>query len=319
MRQSLIVGCLTAFTLVVSPCCMESQTSAAVAQTQPPYSLRVPVDEVDLTFHAADNLDLAVDDLSLGELTLLDNGVRPSGIIDFRLMKDSPIRAGILIDTSASMREHIAVIRTIATDYAEKVLRQQTDQAFVMDFGRQPTIVQPWTSDPRALSLSLRRMSTFGGVHLGGTAIFDAIYRACHDQFRQIDHASTGNFILLFSDGDDNASQVSLNAAVAECQRTNTAVFAFRAESNPGFSDPGPATLAGLTSQTGGSIFRDNDSDAGIYQNLSIIEDDLRDQYRLVYKSPNLKHDGSFHRINLIGPDRAARITVRSGYYAPIH
>lgn len=319
MRKRLIAGTLTVVTCGAAPYGLESQTGAPVAQAQPTYSLRVAVDEVDLTFHAADRHDLAIDDLSLSELTLLDNGVPPSSIIDFRLMKDSPIRAGILVDTSASMQEHGTVVRTIARDYAEKVLRQQTDQAFVMDFGRQRILVQPWTSDPKALSLSLSRMPAFGGAHLAGTAVFDAVYRACHDQFGEVDHATTGNFILLFSDGDDNASQVSLSAAVAECQRTNTAVFAFRAESSPGFSDPGPTTLAELTSQTGGCVFRDNDSDAGIYEDLRIIEADLRDQYRLVYKSPNLKHDGSFHRINLIGPDRAERITVRSGYYAPVN
>jgi len=30
-----------------------------------------------------------------------------------------------------------------------------------------------------------------------------------------------------------------------------------------------------------------------------------------------LKHDGTFHRIELHGPDRVEAISVRSGYYAP--
>jgi hypothetical protein len=89
MRKRLIVGTLTVVTCGAAPCGLESQTSAPA---QPTYSLRVAVDEVDLTFHAADRHDLAIDDLSLSELTLLDNGVPPSSIIDFRLMKDSPIR-----------------------------------------------------------------------------------------------------------------------------------------------------------------------------------------------------------------------------------
>ncbi|WP_263382750.1 hypothetical protein [Granulicella arctica] len=47
------------------------------------------------------------------------------------------------------------------------------------------------------------------------------------------------------------------------------------------------------------------------------MEADLRDQYRIIYKPADLKRDGSYHRIDLTGPERVDSITVRSGYYAP--
>jgi hypothetical protein len=50
---------------------------------------------------------------------------------------------------------------------------------------------------------------------------------------------------------------------------------------------------------------------------LRTIEANLRNQYRLVYRPAELQHDGSFHRIALIAPDRVDRVTIRSGYYAP--
>ena len=49
------------------------------------------------------------------------------------------------------------------------------------------------------------------------------------------------------------------------------------------------------------------------------VEADLRNQYRLVYRPADLKHDGSFHRIALIPPPRVDHLTIRSGYYAPAH
>jgi KaiC/GvpD/RAD55 family RecA-like ATPase len=60
-------------------------------------------------------------------------------------------------------------------------------------------------------------------------------------------------------------------------------------------------------------------SGAVIFDDLRIIEADMRNQYLLVYKPAELKHDSSFHRIELKAPERADSITIRSGYYAPAH
>jgi VWFA-related protein len=135
-------------------------------------------------------------------------------------------------------------------------------------------------------------------------------------QFCKIDHAASGNFILLFSDGEDNASHTSLKDAVEACQRSNTAIYAFRAEPVTS-SSAGPRNLVELTSETGGRIFHDDEIETEIANDLRIIEADLRNQYRLVYKPEDLKHDGSFHRIELRAPGRVNSIVVRTGYYAP--
>jgi hypothetical protein len=81
-----------------------SQTGAAGSQGVP-YSLNVSVDEVSLTFHAADAHGLPVNDLKLYELSLLDNGKPPQKVLAFGALRDFPIRAGILMDTSVSVAE----------------------------------------------------------------------------------------------------------------------------------------------------------------------------------------------------------------------
>jgi Ca-activated chloride channel family protein len=287
------------------------------AQDQTSY-LRVPVDEVSLSFHAVDRDGFAVNDLKLEELKLLDNGRPPMKITVFEPLQDASIRAGILMDTSESMREFLAGSRAISIEYAQRLLRQKTDQAFVMDFGYLSNVIQSWTGDPATLSAGVRRVSAGRENPRGGTAMFDTIYRACSFEFGKIDRA-TGNFILLFSDGEDNASHMSLKEVVDACQRTNIAIYSFRAEPKESSFAPGAETLAELTMKTGGRVFRDNGSEAEIDEDLRLIEADLRNQYRLVYKPAALKHDGSFHRIELKAPERVDRITVRSGYYAPVH
>src|SRR5580704_1336490 len=153
--------------------------------------------------------------------------------------------------------------------------------------------MQSWSSDANALTASIRRITGTGGSSIGGTAVLDAVFRACFYQFGKIDHSASGNFILLFSDGQDTASYVSLKEAVDVCQRTHTAIYSFRADSKSSFGSSGPSMLAELASETGGRVFHDNGSEDGIYSDLRSIEADLRNQYRLIYKPVALKHDGS--------------------------
>jgi Ca-activated chloride channel family protein len=319
MRQPSVTRGL--FVVIFFACvrCIDSQTNPAPAQSAPTYGLNIAVDEVSLTFHAVDSNGLPINDLKLGELSLLDNGRPPRRILSFQLLQDFPIRAGILMDTSESMEESLPGNGAIASKYVQAVLRQQTDQAFVMDFGKQWIVMRPWSSDARALTTGIRKVTGTGGSSMGGTAIFDAVFGACLYQFGKIDHAASGNFILLFSDGQDNASHVSLQEAVDMCQRTHTAIYSFRTDAKSSFGSSGPTTLEELASEKGGRVFHDNGSEAGIYSDLRIIEGNLRNQYRLVYKPAELKRDGSFHRIELKVPERVDSIILRSGYYAPAH
>jgi Ca-activated chloride channel homolog len=295
--------------------CALALTPRAFAQTDAPYRLNVSVDEVVLTFHAADAHGLPVSDLKLSDLTLLDNGAPPAKILDFQLQQNFPIRAGILVDTSSSMSPHRFRDQSIATQYAQQLLRQQTDQAFVLNFDRTSHLIQPWTNNPTTLTTAIH--NTTHGDPIGGTALFDSVYAACRYQFGEIDQRSSGNFILLFSDGEDNASFLDVETAVDMCQRTNTAIYAFSSNAHDGSFQPGAATLAQLAAQTGGALFHDDASPADTFIHLRTIESNLRNQYRLVFRPAVLAHDGAFHPLVLATPDRVATLTIRSGYYAP--
>lgn len=188
MRQSWIFGLLF-LTLFASTRLIDSQTNTAA-----PYNLSVAVDEVSLTFHAAAINGLSIDDLKLSDLNLLDNGMPPRRILLFEARQNLPIRAGILMDTSASMEQNRPSDRAIAIQYAQKVLRQQTDQAFVMSFGKRTFLLQPWTNQPALLMAGVDRV----GSSYSTTAIFDALYSACRYQFGETGRLGNGNFILLF-------------------------------------------------------------------------------------------------------------------------
>jgi Ca-activated chloride channel homolog len=313
---SLITCSLIVLAILLNAPRIDSQTTFAEQQNAQPYGLRVSVDEVVLTFHAADAHGLPINDLKLDELTLSDNGKPPRKILAFQSLQDLPLRAGILIDTSDSMAPDLTSDAVISTKYTQRLLRQPTDQAFILKFSALSEITQPWTSDTNALAAGIRRSALTRTSQIRGTALLNAIYQACLNQFGHIDHPGTGNFILLFSDGEDNTGNASLKNAVDACQHANTAIYAFRPSPKSSFST-GPKTLADLASETGGRVFNIQDSDEEIDSDLAAIEADLRDQYRLIYRPADLIHNGSFHRIALKTPERVANLSIRSGYYAP--
>lgn len=315
---SILCSCLFAFVSLGSALSAEAQATISTTQPTPSLTLSVAVDEVGLSFHAADAAGLPVNDLHLDELRLLDNGMPPRRILALYPPQNRPIRAGILIDTSDSMRESLHAVRATAARLAQNILRQAADHAFIMEFAYSARILQPWTGEVHALEAEIQ--SAFAGHEnpLPGSAIFNALYRACSSEFGAVDPAATGNFILLFSDGEDNAGQTTLENVVTACQHTNTVIYAFAPERASGLVSTGPGHLADLALQTGGRLFSASASGAEIDADLRTIEADLRNQYRLVYKPAEWKHDGSFHRIELRAPGRVENITIPTGYYAPV-
>jgi Ca-activated chloride channel homolog len=289
------------------------QTAKAPATAADPYTLNVAVDAVSLTFHAADFHGTPMDDLKLDDLRILDSGKKPRRIVSFEVHHNLPVRFGILMDTSRSMLEYLHRNQAIANEYVTQLLHKQTDRAFLMRFDSETRVLLDWTGDGDVLTASLHNVASDHASRLGGTALFDSIYKACRDQFGTASPLA-GNFILLFTDGIDNVSHARLDDDIDICQKANTAIYIFSAEPKSFFSN-GQKTLNELAAQTGGVIFFDQTQQT-IWNDLRVIDANLRSQYRLVYKPGNLKRDGSFHRIKLDSPTRGGVIIARSGYYA---
>jgi VWFA-related protein len=289
------------------------QTAKTPSPAGDPYTLNIAVDEVSLTFHAADFHGVPIDDLKLDDMRILDNGKKPLKIVSFDIHQNLPVRFGVLVDTSRSMLGYLRRNQAIANQYITQLLRKQNDRAFVMRFDSESKVLQNWTGNGDALTASLHDVAIDYASRLGGTALFDSIYKACRDQFGTTDPLA-GNFILLFTDGIDNASHARLEDDIDICQKANTAIYIFSTEPKQIFSE-GQKTLHALATQSGGVIFFDQTPES-IWDDLRTIDANLRSQYRLVYKPQHFKRDGSFHRIKLDSPTRGGVITARSGYYA---
>jgi VWFA-related protein len=285
-----------------------------LSQEERPFTISVRVDEVNVDFSALNEEGRWVDDLELSDLRVTDKGKPPQQILSFRKRTSLPVHAGIIVDMSRSMLHDLRRNRRIVAMLAEHVLRMSSDQAFVMRFDFEAKIMQPWTNNAKALDATMTTVGNDWESRLGGTAIFDSLYRACRDQFGGSDAEKAGNFILLFSDGEDNASHARMDDVVDRCQRSHTVIYAFSDASKP-TRDAGEKMLRELAEKTGGRVFYEQD-DEGRLNDLREMEGEVRNQYQLVYKPAELKPDGSFHPVKIVCPKRVVRLHLRSGYYA---
>lgn len=307
------------FSTVVSCLSLASgQSGTRAGDAAADYTLSLPVDEVVLTFHASDAEGNPVNDIKENEVRLWDNGVPPRRIVGFRALLNRPLRVSILVDNSESMAGTLELNKLIATQYVQKTLRPDSDQAFVRDFEVTSETLRPWSNAPSLIRQSIQSIKIGRVNALRGTALFDAVFRACFYGLGEVDPPTTGNILLLFSDGIDNAGQTDLQQALRACQASNTSIYAFYVPPKPGESSLGPKNLRELTSGSGGRLFRADSEEIELLADFLTIESESRNQYRLVYNPANFKRDGSFHEVEIQPPNRVKRIYVRTGYYAPI-
>jgi len=144
-------------------------------------------------------------------LQLLDSGKPQKKLLSLRSYRNLPIRAGLLFDTSESMLTELDHNAFIANLYATHLLRKGIDRAFVMGFDSETRLTQDWTDKPDDIALGIRSIPGLQGSGDSGTAIFDSLYKTCRDRWQIDPRAVTGNFILLFTDGIDNASHARLD------------------------------------------------------------------------------------------------------------
>ena len=131
------------------------------------------------------------------------------------------------MDTSISMESSVARNVEIATAYLARYFRRATDRAFVMRFDVETHLERDWTGNPGILADGLQAAAYETGKGADGTAVFDSIYKACRDQWPADSGTLTGNFILLFTDGEDNTSHAHIADVIDRCQRSRTAIYVF--------------------------------------------------------------------------------------------
>lgn len=293
----------------------------APGQTPPPSaqgdrqrpSFRAGIDIVSLNVTVTDASNHYVTDLAENEFSVFEDGVKQN--ITFFSRRQQPIALSLLLDSSASMEQHIGTLQTAATNFIKKL--KPNDIAQVIDFDSRVEIRQGFTGNQADLQNAIEQTNAGGS-----TSLHNAIYIALKE-LRKVKAVSEEDVrrqaLIVFSDGEDTSSLVSFEEVLDLAKRSETAIYAIALRGNDvqakGFREA-EFVMRTLAQETGGRAFfpaRIEDLN-GVY---SQIADELASQYTIGYVSANLRRDGAFRR--LVVQTSRANITPRTkkGYYAP--
>ena len=270
------------------------------------------VSEVNLVFTATDKHGRFVKDLKRDDLKILDDNKPPASISSFASQTDLPLRVGLLVDASNSIRDRFRFEQEAAIEFLNQIVRHGADQAFVLGFDSTAEITQDFTDDQEKLSKGVRVLRPGGG-----TALFDAIYHACRDRLASVTSRKgpVRRAIIILSDGEDNQSRVTREEAIDMAQRAEVTIYAISTNIS-GVKTRGDKVLERFAETTGGRVFFPYKLQ-DVANAFHDIQDELRSQYAVSYKPADFVADGRFRPISIAANLKNVKVRTRKGYYAP--
>jgi Ca-activated chloride channel family protein len=314
------------------------------AQSQEGFSFRSGVELINVTATVTDDDGRFVSGLRKEDFTVFEDGERQE-VTHFGNDR-VPVSLGIALDASGSMTPDKMSAARSAIDRFIYDLLGKDDELFLIEFASRPDLVQEWTTDRRAISRAVARVTP-----TGGTAMYDAIADA-------LPLAGIGRHpkkaLLVISDGNDTNSRVSVGELRQLIRESEVLVYALGVDGTAVTVRTGPTirlpiplpfpipgrgpqrrlppivggggsrvrtaervnadALRQITDDTGGrtEIVRGfGDLDGATAR----IADELSKQYYLGYVSPG-KRDGRWHAIRVEVKDRRLAVRARRGYIA---
>jgi VWFA-related protein len=280
-------------------------------QADEPTRIQVDVTRVNMLFTVTDKKGRFVTDLTKDDFEVLE-AKRPQAIMEFAAESDLPLRLGILIDTSNSIRTRFKFEQEAAVEFINNVVRTTQDRAMVVSFDTKAELVADLMTDTDRLSKAIRNLRPGGG-----TAFYDAIYFSCRDKLSQDQPKHKfRRAIIMVTDGDDNQSTYTRDQALEAAQKADVVLYTISTNDSKIESD-GDKVLKYFAAETGGRAFfpfRVED----LEQSFENIANELRHQYDISYRPEPLKTDGLFHNVEVRVKGRKDLVVhVRKGYYAP--
>jgi VWFA-related protein len=223
------------------------------------------------------------------------------------------VSLGLVVDNSGSMRDKRAKVETACLGLVKASNPQ--DEVFVVNFNDEAFLDNPkgkdFTNDIKEMEEALTRIDS-----RGGTAMRDAI-RMSIDHLKE-KAKKDKRVLVVVTDGNDNASLVSLETLVKQSQQSEVLVYTVGLLTDEERREAKRAqrALDALAAATGGLSYFPKDV-ADVDRVAQQVARDVRNQYTIVYTPGNQKLDGSYRQIKVTanGPNKPV-VRTRSGYYA---
>src|ERR1700757_3516414 len=157
-------------------------------------TLKVRVNVVQLFFNVKDKKGALIPNQTKNDFELLEDG-KPQTIKYFTAESNLPLTLGILIDSSGSQLRVLDMEKEVGGAFLKQILTDK-DEAYVIDFNIDASLVQDFTRDVHRLQTALNKVKINSGVtqpmigsggpvptaaQPAGTVLYDAVYLSAHD------------------------------------------------------------------------------------------------------------------------------------------
>jgi VWFA-related protein len=272
------------------------------------FVFRKDVDEVLLHASVVDDRQHIITNLDKGDFTVFEDG-KQQNIISFH-HEDIPVSLGIIIDNSGSMREKRNKVNQAALNLVRS--SNPRDEVFVVNFNDEYYLDQDFTNDLLKLKEALEKIDA-----RGGTALYDAVVASAEHLKRNA--RLEKKVLLIVTDGEDNASNETLERAVKLLQQEGgPSVYAIGILGDEEHPKRAKRALEILAQRTGGIAFFPKTLDE-VDEISKAVAHDIRNQYTIGYKPTNPRGAGGFRTVRVDAKAKGhGKLTVRtkSGYYA---
>jgi Ca-activated chloride channel family protein len=260
-----------------------------------------------------------VGDLARQDFQILEDGV-PQKVLQFGTER-KPLTVAIVMDVSRSMKkgDRIGASKSAALAFLKAL--DPRDEVLLVTFSDKAVVTQPLTDNHENVATKIREMQPERG-----TALYDGIYLAA----RKLDQVPGRKVMVLLTDGRDEAisgvepgSLHTLDEAIGRALRSEVMVFSIGLGKDvqhwKDFYEREYLIdiLARIADRTGGRMLLP--SRAGQLRNaFEDVEEDLRNQYSIAYRSTNRAQDGRWRTIEVRTPGKELQLITRDGYYSAV-
>ena len=269
------------------------------------FTFTAKAEEVTLHATVVDERNRLITNLGKGDFAVFENS-QPQQIRSFR-QEDIPVAIGVVIDNSGSMREKRDEVNKAAINLVRA--SNPEDQVFVVNFNDEYYLDQEFTADVKKLQAALEHVESRGGTALYDAIVASADYLTKSPLQRKV--------LFVVTDGEDDASQESLEQAVHKLQLENGPTVYAIGLLGTEKARKAKRALEILADRTGGISFFP--PSLGEVDDISrSIAHDIRNQYTITYTPTTPKNVGGFRTIHVDArarPYKKLTVRTRSGYY----
>ncbi len=274
------------------------------------YILRTNVEEVVLNATVLEGPRI-IQDLKREDFTVFEDGVKQA-IVSFQ-HTDLPVSIGMIVDNSGSMSKKRPAVNKSAVDLIEASNPQ--DEAFVVNFSDEAFIDTDLTGDVAKLREGLSHIES-----RGGTALYDAVVASADKLVA--DGKRPKQVLVIITDGEDNASTLSLEQTIRRVQQLSGPVIysiglLFGDEMTRGEVRHARRALEMLSGETGGIAFFPKSIEQ-VDEIAAEVAKDIRSQYTIGYHSSKPTTEPGFRRVQ-VNAQAAGKskleVRTRTGYF----